>query len=172
MESAVIFPVFFGPSTSSSSSTSTTPFSSGTIRFIGTPEINPRLDIRAQREISGVIASVRVTGALDAPELELSSEPPLDDAEILSLIVFNQPLSLLGTGAQVSLATRAPALASAFVASQLTDSLGEVLELDLLEIEAATADGSLTPVLTLGEQIGRLSSSCGSGLVRTPSARP
>lgn len=129
----------------------------GRIAFMGTPEINPRLDIRAQREISGVVARVRIGGVLDAPELELSSQPPMGDAEILSLIVFNQPLSLLGSGEQVSLATRATALASGFVASQLTESVGEALELDILEIETAGAEaGPLAPVLTVGEQFGQL----------------
>lgn len=128
----------------------------GAIVFRGTSALNPRLDIRAQREISGVVASVHIDGALDAPELELSSQPPMEDAEILSLIVFNQPLSLLGTGAQISLAARATAIATGFVASQLTRSINDVLELDVLEIETTTSAGTLVPVLTLGEQFGPL----------------
>ena len=128
----------------------------GRIVFLRTPEINPRLDIRAQREISGVTATVRIGGVLDAPELELSSQPPLEDAEILSLVVFNQPLSLLGTGQQVSLAARATALAGGFLASQLTESLGNALDLDLLDVQTTTADGALAPVLTVGEQFGQL----------------
>jgi autotransporter translocation and assembly factor TamB len=80
----------------------------------------------------------------------------MEDAEILSLIVFNQPLSLLGTGQQISLAARATAIASGFVASQLTDSVSEALELDLFEIQTVTAGGGLAPVLTLGEQFGQL----------------
>jgi hypothetical protein len=128
----------------------------GRVVFMGTPDINPRLDVRARRAISGVVATVHIGGVLDQPELQLSSQPPMENAEILSLIVFNQPLSLLGTGEQISLATRATALASGFVASALAESLGEALELDVLDIEAATADGSLSPVVTVGEQFGQL----------------
>lgn len=47
-----------------------------------------------------------------APRIDLSSHPPMGGAEILSLVVFNQPLSLLGSGQQVSLAARAAALAT------------------------------------------------------------
>lgn len=129
----------------------------GRVVLMGTDDLNPRLDITATREISGVTASVHITGELSDPELELSSSPPMEDAEILSLIVFNQPLSLLGAGEQVSLVTRATALASGFLASQLTESLGDALEIDILEIETATAEGAgLAPMLTLGEQFGRL----------------
>ena len=35
------------------------------------------------------------------PELSFSSNPPLDQADILSLIVFNQPINELGEGQQV-----------------------------------------------------------------------
>jgi autotransporter translocation and assembly factor TamB len=128
----------------------------GRVVFMGGPELNPRLDIEAVREISGVTASVHIGGVLDAPELSLSSQPPMDDAEILSLIVFNQPLSLVGTGAQVSLAARATALAAGFATSQLTKSLSNALEVDLLELEATTSDGTVAPALTVGEQFGQL----------------
>jgi translocation and assembly module TamB len=129
----------------------------GRVVLMGTEELNPRLDITATREISGVAATVHIGGVLREPELQLSSSPPMEDAEILSLIVFNQPLSLLGAGEQVSLLTRAAALASGFVASRLTESIGEALEIDVLEIETAAAAGAgLTPMLTVGEQFGRL----------------
>jgi translocation and assembly module TamB len=129
----------------------------GRIEFMGGDEIDPRLDLTATREISGVVASVRIGGVLSEPELQLSSTPPMEDAEVLSLIVFNQPLSLLDTGQQVSLATRATALATGFVASQLTQSVGEALELDVFELQA-TAPGAtgLAPVLTVGGQFGQL----------------
>ena len=91
----------------------------GRIQFQGNTEINPRLDIIAQRLISGVEAQVHVRGTALKPELTLTSKPPLDEADILSLIIFNQPANALGEGEQVSLAQRAGALASGFVASSL-----------------------------------------------------
>src|SRR5690606_8243753 len=65
----------------------------GRIRFAGTDEIDPLLDIRASRVISGVETMIRVQGTLRQPELSFSSNPPLDQADILSLIVFNQPIN-------------------------------------------------------------------------------
>jgi autotransporter translocation and assembly factor TamB len=127
----------------------------GGVRFPGLVEINPLLDITARRTISGVETRVHIDGALRKPELTLSSQPPLDQADILSLIVFNQPANQLGASQQVSLARRAVALASGFVASQLSQSIGSMLNVDLLEIEASGQEAEgLSPSVTLGEQIG------------------
>ena len=48
--------------------------------------------------------------------------PPLEQADILSLIVFNQPINQLGEGQQINLAQRAEALAAGAVATQLANS--------------------------------------------------
>ena len=125
----------------------------GKIQFMGLPEINPRLDVVATRLIAGVETEVHVRGTARRPELTLSSRPPLDEADILSLIIFNQPVNSLGEGQQASLAERAGALASGFVASSLARSIGGALELDVFEVQTAPEDG-MGPSVTLGEQVG------------------
>ena len=124
----------------------------GRIRFAGTDEIDPLLDLRASRVISGVEAIVRVQGTLRQPELSFSSNPPLEQADILSLIVFNMPVNELGEGQQVSLAERAGALAGGYLASGLARSIGNALELDEFEIQAQGEGGG--PSLSVGEQVG------------------
>jgi autotransporter translocation and assembly factor TamB len=79
----------------------------GTIRFEGLDEFDPELNIRTERVIQGVTANVTVAGTLQQPEIVLSSVPPLEQADILSLITFNQPINQLGTGQQLSLAASA-----------------------------------------------------------------
>jgi hypothetical protein len=125
----------------------------GHIRFDGSQDIDPLIDIRAQRTISGVETVVRVQGTMRQPELAFSSTPPLDQADILSLIVFNQPVNELGEGEQVSLAQRAGALAGGYLTSGLSRSIGNALELDEFEIQAQGEGGS-GPSLTVGEQVG------------------
>jgi autotransporter translocation and assembly factor TamB len=125
----------------------------GRIRFAGTDEIDPNVDVRARRVISGVETFVRVQGTLRQPELSFSSSPPLDQADILSLIVFNLPINELGEGQQISLAQRAGALAGGYLVSGLTRSVANALELDEFEIQAA-GERNLSPSLTIGEQIG------------------
>jgi translocation and assembly module TamB len=125
----------------------------GRIRFAGADEINPLLDLRARRVISGVETVVRVQGTMREPELSFTSNPPLDEADILSLIVFNAPVNELGEGQQVSLAERAGALAGGYLASGLARSIGNALELDEFEIQAQGENGG-GPTLTVGEQVG------------------
>jgi autotransporter translocation and assembly factor TamB len=125
----------------------------GRIQFVGTTPVDPRLDLTARRVISGVEALIHVRGTARAPQLQLTSRPPLDEADILSLIVFNQPVNALGEGQQVSLAQRAGALATGFVASSLAQSIGGALELDVFEIQT-TADNGGGGSLTVGEQVG------------------
>jgi autotransporter translocation and assembly factor TamB len=120
----------------------------------GLEELDPLLDLQARRVISGVETFVRVRGTMRNPELSFSSNPPLDEADILSLIVFNQPINELGEGQQVSLAERAGALASGYLTSGLARSIGSALELDEFEIQAQGEEGS-GPSLIVGEQVGR-----------------
>jgi autotransporter translocation and assembly factor TamB len=128
----------------------------GQIQFTGLAAIDPLLDITAQRRISGVEANVRIGGTLREPDLALSSVPPLDEADILSLVVFNRPANELVASQQVSLGRRAAALAAGFATSQLTQSVGGALEIDVFEIETDSAVEGLSPVVTVGEQFGDL----------------
>jgi len=126
----------------------------GRIRFVGTDEIDPLLDLQARRVISGVEAFINVRGTMTMPELSFRSSPPLEEADILSLIVFNQPINELGEGQQVSLAQRAGDLASGYLASGLARSIGSALNLNEFEIQAAGENGA-GPTVMLGQQVGK-----------------
>ncbi|MGH9143959.1 MAG: translocation/assembly module TamB domain-containing protein, partial [Vicinamibacterales bacterium] len=128
----------------------------GTVRFAGDPlnEMNPLLDIRTRRLIQGVEARVDVRGTLKKPDIVLSSTPPLEQADILSLIVFNQPINSLGEGQQVSLAQRAQQLATGTLASALSSSIENALGLDTFEINTAPDTGG-TASVTVGQQLGQ-----------------
>ncbi|HEY7171981.1 MAG TPA: translocation/assembly module TamB domain-containing protein [Vicinamibacterales bacterium] len=126
----------------------------GTVRFEGLNPPNPTLDVRTRRMIQGVEARVMIRGTLRKPEIVLESTPPLEQADILALIVFNQPINQLGEGQQVSLAARAQAIATSAVAGQLAQSIGNVLHLDTFEINAAPEEGG-GPQVTVGQQVGQ-----------------
>jgi autotransporter translocation and assembly factor TamB len=128
----------------------------GTVRFTGESEINPLLDITATRDIpnTGVQAQLHVTGTAKAPELKLSSTPPLEESDILALILFNRPVNELGTGERSSLATTAGGIATGFLAAPLGESIGKALDLDLFEITTTTDTGELGAGITIGQQIG------------------
>jgi translocation and assembly module TamB len=123
------------------------------IRFEGIEPLNPTLRIAASREISGVVAQVNLRGTVRAPELTLSSQPPLDEADILSLIAFNAPVNALGQNQRVRLVERAGALAAGYVTAPLADSIADVLDLDLFEIRTV-GDSGVGPSLSVGQQFG------------------
>ncbi len=85
----------------------------------------------------------------------LTSTPPLEQADILSLIVFNQNRSTrLGEGQQISLAQRAQGMATGAVAGELAKSIGSALNLDTFEINTAPESGDAAQ-LTVGQQVGQ-----------------
>src|SRR5437773_2832192 len=126
----------------------------GTVQFVGLEELNPNLDIRTQRVIQGVEAHVNIHGTLQTPEIELTSVPPLEQADILSLIVFNQPINQVSEGQQISLAQRAAGIAAGAVAGELAKSIGDALNVSDFEIQMAPESGAAAQV-TLGQQIGQ-----------------
>ena len=128
----------------------------GTVRFDGEPlnEMNPILDLRTRRLIQGVEARVDVRGTMKEPDIILSSTPPLDQADILSLIVFNKSINSLGEGQQISLAQRAQQFATGQLAGALSSSIENALGLDTFEINTAPDSGAAAS-LTIGQQLGQ-----------------
>ena len=125
----------------------------GRLRFDGTEELDPQLDLMARRVISGVETFIRVQGTMTQPELTFTSNPPQDQADILSLIIFGAAANELGEGQQASLVQQAGALAGGYLASGLARSIGQALRLDEFEIQAQ-GEGGLGPTLSIGEQLG------------------
>src|SRR5262249_6404733 len=126
----------------------------GTVQFMGLDELDPSLDIRARRIIKGVEANANIRGTLSRPRIVLTSTPPLEEADILALIVFNQPINQLGEGQQISLAQRAQSLAVGAAAGELAGSIGKALNLDTFEVQMSPESGS-TAALTVGQQVGQ-----------------
>ena len=129
----------------------------GTLKFAGTASINPLLDVSATRNIpnTGVQARVRITGTAQVPRLALTSDPPLEESDILALIIFNRPVNELGSGERSSLAATAGGIATGFIAAPLGESIGKALDLDLFEITTTTDTGELGAGITLGQQLGQ-----------------
>jgi translocation and assembly module TamB len=125
---------------------------SSSINFHG--DLNPELYVTVQRVISAVESRVAIVGPLREPELRLSSNPPLEPSDILSLIVFGIPANLLTDLQQRDLAIRAGTLAAGFVTSPLVSALERTLGLEILEIEAPDDPGrGAGPRVTIGDEL-------------------
>jgi autotransporter translocation and assembly factor TamB len=123
---------------------------SSSITFVG--DLNPELYVTVEREISGVETRVTIAGPLREPELRLASTPPLDQSDILSLIVFNTSTNELSALQQQELAVRAGALAAGFLAAPIMSAIERSLGLDTLEIEPVAELGGAARV-TIGNEI-------------------
>src|SRR5262249_20187316 len=118
---------------------------------------NPLLDISATRKIpnTGVEARIHITGTPKVPKLELTSTPPLEESDILALIVFNRPVNELGSGERSSLAETAGGIAGGFLAAPLGKSIGKALDLDIFEISTTTQSGDPGASITVGQQLNQ-----------------
>jgi hypothetical protein len=118
-------------------------------------DLNPDLYVTVKRVISGVEVRVVINGAMRQPELHLTSTPPLESSDILSLIVFNTSTNQLTAAQQQQLAVRAGTLAAGFLAAPLVSALQSQLGIDILQIEPATDFGSTGTDLrvTVGDEI-------------------
>jgi autotransporter translocation and assembly factor TamB len=123
----------------------------GGIYFEGTEDFDPRLDLRTRRLIQGVDTHVDIRGTLQQPQVALSSIPPLEDADILALVVFNQPLNQLGAGQQMTLVERAQSLAAGALVGTLSQSIAKALNLETFRFDVTGDSG---PALTVGQQLG------------------
>jgi autotransporter translocation and assembly factor TamB len=121
------------------------------VSFHGQRPIDPALNVTAERDISGVTAQVNLRGTARQPSIQLSSTPPLDEGDILSLIVFGQPMNQLGESDRVDLAQRAGSIALGAIASPLAESVGRALNLDVFEIRTEGTSGG---TVSLGSQVG------------------
>jgi translocation and assembly module TamB len=123
------------------------------VRFPGGPPSNPYVNVTATREVSGITAQVRLQGPARSPQVTLSSQPPLDEGDVLSLIVFNQPMNTLSASEQVNLGERAASIAAGALTTPLADSIARALNLDLFEIQVPTSDDG-TGALAFGTRFG------------------
>ena len=146
---------------------------SGTLRFFGTPDLNPSLDIKAihtvrqpQKSVNGrdVRVEVDITGTLARPQLALRNPDnlPLSESDLLSYLVTGEPaVGLDNTGTQVA------SLGVRTIANIFQNALPRNL-VDILELQTATVanDPTLTATNTsyytsllntravLGKQLG------------------
>jgi translocation and assembly module TamB len=107
----------------------------GTVQFTGGGKINPTIELTAEYRLPEYQVEARVSGTADKPSLALSSQPPLEQADILALVLFGRPLNTLDKNEQSSLQQSAVNLASGFVAAKIASSVATALGLDSLGID-------------------------------------
>jgi translocation and assembly module TamB len=141
----------------------------GDVRFFGTPDLNPQLDIAAEHTVRSVrgndlVVRARIGGTLLEPILTLESDerPPLSETEIVSYLLFGRPsFELVGSGGGVrseqAVLQGAVAGLAGIAAGQLEQTLVADLglPLDYIAIRPGTSGDVLgTTRVEAGRQIG------------------
>ncbi len=74
------------------------------ISFLGGPPTDPYLDMRAAAETPNLSALLKLQGDLDEVALELTSDPPLPQDEVLAQVLFGRDLSRISPVQAIQLA--------------------------------------------------------------------
>ncbi|MDQ2069699.1 translocation/assembly module TamB domain-containing protein [Natronospira bacteriovora] len=134
----------------------------GRLFFSDTPVSDPALDIRAVRRPRGVVVGVNIRGTLREPELELFSDPPMQQSEQLSYLLTGQPLTE-GREADMDLIREATLALQLAGGAAVGRSVGRRLGVDTVTIE--TGDTPDDAQVVFGEYLSpRLFISYGIGL--------
>jgi len=107
----------------------------GTITFTGAVPPDPRFDITATFKNPRYSVNVHVGGVASKPTLRLSSDPPLEQADVLAVLLFGKPARDLGKGESNTLQQQALSLAAGYVMPELRTSVMDTLGVDQLEVE-------------------------------------
>lgn len=111
------------------------------ITFTGGHQIDPSLDLAAQYTVRPYDITATVTGTAKKPVLALSSTPSLQQADIVSMLMFGKPVNQLTASQQKGLQQQALSMAGGYAASQLGQSIAHALGLQDLGMSVTQQGG-------------------------------
>ncbi|MGB5617748.1 MAG: translocation/assembly module TamB domain-containing protein [Desulfobacterales bacterium] len=126
----------------------------GVVEFQGLPEPDPGLDIKAETRINNVTIIVRITGSVRKIELSLESDPAMEQADIVSYLVFGRSTDELRSQQATSAQSAALSLAGNVAAKELNSILGDTFKVDSFSIAPGENDSSLGS-LAVGKYVAR-----------------
>jgi translocation and assembly module TamB len=118
----------------------------GTIRFTGSDDVDPLLDLTAEHKTANLTAMVRVTGSASQPDVSLSSRPPLPESEIASQVLFGTDSSNLSAAQSLQLASAIATYSGRGGAVGILDSTRRALGVDVIGFAESEQDPDKTRV--------------------------
>ncbi len=135
----------------------------GSIAFTGGSEIDPTLDVVADYKKGDYLVHAIVSGTANSPALTLTSEPALEQADIVSVLLFGKPSDQLNDGQKSDLKAKATEMAGAYAFTEIGQSVSRALglenkgiQVEELSTERVALGTYLTEktYVTLGQDIG------------------
>jgi translocation and assembly module TamB len=116
----------------------------GVVTFERGENINPTLDVVGEYRAGEYVVNAVVSGNAEKPALTLTSQPQLDQSDILAVLLFGKPISALNQGEAASLQQSAVGLTTGFAAGQIANAVTHALGLQQLGLDPGdveVADG-------------------------------
>jgi translocation and assembly module TamB len=114
---------------------------SGSVRFDGSGAVDPLLDLPLEHNGANITAIISITGQASAPQMKMSSRPPLPESEILSRVLFGAGAQQLTTAQKIELAGAVASLSGSGAGA--LDKARDRLGVDVLSVNEGT-DSSTT----------------------------
>ena len=118
----------------------------GDIRFTGSDDVDPLLDLTAEHTAASLTALVRVTGSASKPKISLESRPPLPESEIASQVLFGTESSNLSPGQSLQLASAIATYSGTGGAVGILDATRRALGVDVIGFAESEQDPDKTRV--------------------------
>jgi len=118
----------------------------GSVRFAGTSDIDPILNLAAEYKATGLTAIVALTGSASQPKIELISRPPMTQSEIAARVLFGTDAEGLTPTQSLQLASSIATLSGVWGAEGIMDTTRRTLGVDVLKFGEAEHDPTETTV--------------------------
>jgi hypothetical protein len=135
--------------------------------FDGRAPVNPRIDLRARYDISGIDLSpigltatpsshveVQVGGTGDKPSLELSSDPVMDDTNIVAVIITGGPVDAAAASGTGALERQTMNLFAGLATGTLTQLVEGELPIDVFQVQTGS-ESFTTAKVRVGKRLSR-----------------
>ncbi|MBC2665974.1 translocation/assembly module TamB domain-containing protein [Novosphingobium flavum] len=126
----------------------------GLITFDGDSPPDPRLDIAATADMTGLTATVTVTGTASKPTISFTSVPSLPEEELLSRLLFGSSITQISAPEAVQIGAALAALRGGGGLDPI-NKLRTAIGLDRLRILGADAATGRGTSVAVGKYIGR-----------------
>lgn len=113
----------------------------GVAAFTGTAELDPEVHVLALHRVRDITIVAMISGRASAPEVSLTSNPTMDQTDVLSYLLFGRRARDLGETESVGLQKTAALALGGVATSRLTEALREFLPVDAVDIELVDGGG-------------------------------
>jgi translocation and assembly module TamB len=126
---------------------------SGIITFPASGDMDPFVDLVASVRTQEALVTATLKGRAAKPDLVLTSEPPMNQYQILALLITGKSDTTLESDDETDIPTQAASLLMSFNNPELERQLYEKLGVDRISLSMGSTLSE--PIVAVGKRIGR-----------------